>query len=482
VAISWSIKFDWDGDGSFAYDESARVTTLAIERGRDDEFSAFSAGKCTLTLENYDRRFDPWYTLSPIYGLVAPRRGVRVVATYGGTDYPLFKGKLEDIEPSGHLGNRMVSVTAYDGLRDLAAVEVPNVAIQTSIATDAAIGLALTAAGWAVGDRDLDAGNDTLGYWWATGDETAKAVCDNLAMSEYGAFFMAADGKATFVNRRNFNTAAASGTLDEDDLADVLLRQPWETIWNRITVRCQPITVGSVMTLWSLRDANVYIAPGDNVEVWAEYKDANGSSCAGSNVVGPVVTTDYTANTVAGGSGTDMTASMTVTAWIYATWTKLVIANTHATTGLYITLLQVRGKPISQTPTPIIAEDTASQATYGKRALPLDVPWQQSVAVATDLATTLKTFYKDPMTSVTVRLDNVLPASLAYELCDRTTLTIPEYTINQVMRVHALTIRTGVTMQDVKAEVSFGPADTTTYWLLGEAGYSELGDTTRLGY
>jgi hypothetical protein len=482
VAITWAIDFDWDGDGSFAYSEEALVTALAIERGRTDEFAEFAAGKCVLTLENNDRRFDPWYTLSPIYGLVTPRRGVRVIATYGGTDYPLFKGRIEEIEPTGHKGNRTVLITAYDGLRDLGAVDVPDVALMTSITTDEGITAILTAAGWPVAERDLDVGNDTLGYWWTPGGELAITNLNALARSEFGAFFMARDGKATFINRRNYNTAAASGTLDQADMADVLLKQPWEVVYNLITVRCNPVNVGSTAALWTLGDSNVYVGAGGSVELWAEYQDSNGSACAGSSVIAPVATTDYTANTTQGGGGTNMTASMSVAATIYSTWTKLVVSNTHATLGFYITLLKVRGDAITQTPTPIRIEDAASQTAYGKRELTFDVPWQQSVNTATDLANTLKNFYAAPQTPLVCTLDNVLPALLDYELCDRTTVTIAEYGINQVMRLHGLALQTGTTMQDVKANLSLGQADDSVYWLLGEVGLSELGETTRLGY
>ena len=176
----------------------------------------------------------------------------------------------------------------------------------------------------------------------------------------------------------------------------------------------------------------------------------------GANVIVPAATTDYTANTIQGGGGTDMTASMSVAATIYSTWTKLVVSNTHATLGFYIILLKVRGNAITQTPTPIRISDAASQAAYGKRELTFDVPWQQSVNTATDLANTLKTFYAAPKTPMICMLDNVLPALLDYELCDRTTVTIAEYGINQVMQLHALSLKTGKTMQDVKAELSPG--------------------------
>lgn len=645
MTITWRIEFDWDGDGSFAYDESTRVTALRIERGRRNDFEAFAAGKAVLTLDNHDRRFDPWFAASPLNGLVLPRRGVRVSVvddtvlsgvelvvnggfeTVTGTDddnlgdvfagwtwshasieemdpadpnfrtessstryagaralkiwgdsgnpkllqlialtpgayqfsfwarasfdgYPgfviydnstftalayetsldnsdtwtrytanfvapaecsavyiflsiengagdvyfdevslqkfggekrLFTGRIEDIEPSGGIGNRKVLITAYDGLRDLAEVDVPA-ELQKAIRTDEGITAVLDASGWPAAERSLDAGNDTLGYWWTPGGEKAKQTCDDLARSEFGAFYMTAEGKAKFVNRRNYNTAEAVGTLDQADVADVLIKRPWETVYNVVTVRCNPLKMLPAAALWTLEDTGVYVEPGGSVELWAEYQDGRGNACAAENVISPVATTDYAGNAVAGGGGTDMTADMAVAANIYSAWAKLTVTNTHATASLYITLLRIRGDAITQSPTPVRREDAASQAIYGKRALTFDVPWQQSINTATDLADTLVNFYADPRPAVDVMLDNVLPDLWNYELCDRTMVTIAEYDIDQVMRINSLTLWTGKTMQDVKATFGLGPADDATYWLLGEAGVGELGETTRLGY
>lgn len=479
--LGWIIEFDWDNDDSFAHDESAYVTALSIERGRKGPFEPFAAGKCTLTLDNNTRRFDPWYTSSAIYPDVQPRRAVKVRCTYSATTYALFLGRIEDIEPTGHIGTRQVVITAYDGLRDLNAVDV-QATLQTSIATDTALGLVLDDAGWPAGSRDLDAGNDTLGYWWTDGGELAAKSCNDLASSEYGAFFVSGDGLATFINRQNYATAASAGTLDEDDMADLLLANPWESLYNVVRVRCQPVVEESLATLWQLEDATVAVPPSTSIEIWAEYQDSNARACAATGVIAPVVTTDYTANTTAGGGGTDMTASMTVTANIYSTWAKLTVANTHASTPFYITLLKMRGQALSQVPTTIQRTDTTSQTTYGKRRLDIDLRWQQSVNVATDLANMLKAFYANPSASLTCALDNVFPDLLKYELCDHITVTVGAYSISHVMRLGGLTLNTGQTMQDLKGEFRLEPADQQNYWLLGTAGASELGETTVLGY
>ena len=639
VAITWRIDFDWDGDGSYAYSESARVTALAIERGRANEFATFTAGKCVLTLEDHDRRFDSWYVESPLYGKVLPRRRVRVRAietsllsvelmtnggfeTRTGTDndgvsdtfsgwtavgvsdptrraessttkyagtralkltgdtwtpyvyqsnivvhpgesyllsfytrgdgssagsyaitddvnetaivsltstgvaattytlvscvftvpidctvitislwapltsgtcyfdqvslteygYWLFAGRIEDIEPSGAAGNRTVLITAYDGLRDLASMEV-NAALQMNIRTDEAIVAILDEVGWPAADRDLDAGNDTLSYWWTPNDQKAKQMCDALAMSELGAFFIMANGNAIFINRRRFNTGwTGFAPISQAEIADIQIKQPWDTVANVIIVRCNPVQTSSEVVLWRLQDLNLYVAAGNSVEVWAEYKDATGNACVAENVISPVMTTDYTANSASGGGGTDLTASMGVVANIYSTWTKLTVTNSSATTGFYVTLLRVRGDGIAATTTMVRKDDAASQAIYGKRSLTMDLPWQQSISTALDLAETLKTSYANPLQAVDITFDNKLPNVFRYELGMRMVVIIAEYAISHTMRINSLTIWTGNTMQDVKATLGLTPADQNLYWLLGEVGLSELGTMTNLGY
>ena len=42
VPFTWSFLFDWDGDGSYGYEECTRVVApFSLGRGRADEFSAF---------------------------------------------------------------------------------------------------------------------------------------------------------------------------------------------------------------------------------------------------------------------------------------------------------------------------------------------------------------------------------------------------------------------------------------------------------
>jgi len=171
-------------------EEDRAVHPLKITRGRKDQFSSIQACKLTFTLDNSTERYDAWNTGSAIYPNVKPRRRVRVAVDFpdallledgyyllledGGrillgssTSYEIFHGRIEEIRPSGGIGNKRVTVTAYDGWKDFAGHSA-SIALQESITPDTAIGLLLDDVGWPDSPtyRDLDTGNDTLDYWW----------------------------------------------------------------------------------------------------------------------------------------------------------------------------------------------------------------------------------------------------------------------------------------------------------------------------
>ncbi len=481
LGIAWNILIDWNLDGEYTDESAYTIAPLSIERGRSSPFDEVTAAKLTLTLNNNTRRFDPWYGGSPLTGTVLPRRPVIIRATYDGNTSTLFVGKVEDIRPTGGLGNQIVTITAYDGLRDLNAYTV-EIALLKSVTTDAAIDDILDAVGWSVGGgyRALDTGSDTLAYWWC--DETALNAIQELALSEGGAFFISHSGQATFYSRDTMILGSSKMALDEDHITDIVVTQPWDLIRNSVTVRANPLVVAASGTIWQLEDEAVSIAAGQSITLWAKYYDSDNNLCPADTVIPPAVTTDYTANATQGGGGADMTSKLTVTATIFSRSAKLVCANTHATATLWITLLKIRGQAITPTPLEIKVDDTTSQAAYGKRTLDIDVEWQQSALVAMDYAQSKLNFYKDPQKGAVIRLEGRPYELFNLDIFDRIDFTSGLYSIDESMRIGAMAINASPTMQHLSGEFTLESADNTTYWLLEVAGNSELGVTTRLGY
>lgn len=66
-------------------DISSFMRSFSYSRGRDDYFSSFSAGSCSIVLDNRGRQFDPTNTGSPYAGSIVPRREVRIFDNYDDT-------------------------------------------------------------------------------------------------------------------------------------------------------------------------------------------------------------------------------------------------------------------------------------------------------------------------------------------------------------------------------------------------------------
>lgn len=103
----------WTDVTAYVRDDSVQIT-----RGRNDPWSPFQPGRCTLVLSNRDRRFDPNYSSGPYYGSLNPRTQIRLTATYSAVTYPLFRGFIAYWpQQFGQAGlDAYVTLDCYDGL------------------------------------------------------------------------------------------------------------------------------------------------------------------------------------------------------------------------------------------------------------------------------------------------------------------------------------------------------------------------------
>ena len=77
-------------------DITADVIRVNISRGRTSEFSNYSPGVATITLDNSDRTYDPEYTSGPYYGALNPMVQLRVTAKYStGTLHVIYRGFVQ---------------------------------------------------------------------------------------------------------------------------------------------------------------------------------------------------------------------------------------------------------------------------------------------------------------------------------------------------------------------------------------------------
>ena len=202
-------------DGTLIGDDvSAYAQEMSISRGRSDQLQNFNAGTFTVRLLNRDRRFDPINTSSPYWNStlgvsgVAPRRKVTVFSD----GVALFTGRITDIDvsyepnnPNATSENSYVTITASDDFVLLANTFTENAITpsQELSGTRVTTILDLPEVNYPA-TRNIDAGSATLGGG-ATFDIGANTnvltYLQEVATSEQGYFFVAANGNLTFTDR-----------------------------------------------------------------------------------------------------------------------------------------------------------------------------------------------------------------------------------------------------------------------------------------
>jgi len=228
--------------GTLFYDVTDRVTSVSINRGLSRELDRFVTGGAQIEFTNQDRAFDPFYTASPFYPDIKPRRNVKLSTVVAGSTAVQFTGLIEDWNVDYSVkGDATASASCTDGFilfggQQLAAHTA------TSQTTGARIGAVLDRAevNWPTGLRDIDTGAQTL---QADAVEQGREVLEYLqlvAASEPGLLFMSKDNDVTFRDR---NTAAAIGTIVFSDAGgttipytDIGISYGTELLFNRVTV------------------------------------------------------------------------------------------------------------------------------------------------------------------------------------------------------------------------------------------------------
>lgn len=77
-------------------DITSDVRWVNIRRGKMRETDRVTPGICQLGLNNASRKYDPTNTASIYYGNIAPMRLLYITAVVAGTDYPLYRGYIQE--------------------------------------------------------------------------------------------------------------------------------------------------------------------------------------------------------------------------------------------------------------------------------------------------------------------------------------------------------------------------------------------------
>ncbi|NWF69036.1 MAG: hypothetical protein HXY40_08115 [Chloroflexi bacterium] len=416
MAITYTVAVDFNDDGDFVdlgEALSADVVALKWRLGLAAPYDSVAAlSWAQISLYNVSQRYAP-----EAAGALAllPGRRLQISSYDGSATRVQFTGFIERVEPSsGTLGPRTALIYAVGAEKQLAQ-SVVRLAPQVGVSADTVIGALLDAVplrrpvlkGYAILDRignaelnsnsalagfyprTLQSGKSTFAYVGDTWDDgiTAEAALRQVVESERGRFFFNRAGDAVFYNRHHMLlTTTAQAAFDNN--ADALAYSYGADVANRVVVTLSPRSIGAAgSVLWQV-DSAQQIAANSRREIVARYRDADKRGVGALSVLPPQAGLDYTANTAADGSGTDVTALVNVALQRADFSAATLTVSSSAGQSVYLLAgMRLRGTPLySDDPLTIEQTDWMSLTLYGPCALQFVLPAITSAEEAEQIA------------------------------------------------------------------------------------------------
>lgn len=489
------VECEWGLDGSTPKDRVAGPGPMKFALDNSDLNSGGLAGY--YTPGHADMRSG--------FALGIPVRLVFDCAALTVADKVKWQGTVKDITPGiGARGGQVSAIECVDWMEEAARAKLAGLPVMVDATADEVLAeIVANMTTQPPNGTSFDVGSDT--YPWSLDTARDEAVpvlteMQKVTLSEYGQCYVEAGVlKLENRNRRRLGIAPTLDdffTLDEDDnLVELAVSHSRQNVINRIQVAAHPRRRDAAATtvLFTLRGA-VQVPAGETVTINCPYRDPAQISqrVGGVDMVTPVATTDYTFNASKDGSGADLTANLTVTfagAVAGGNSATLELENTGGSSGwVPAGALQIRGRGLYDFE-PFVADldDATSIAAYGEAELSYDMPYQSEPANAQALAELLLDANKDALTRVEsatfiAQWDEAAAAAfLEQGVTTGVVLEAPSANIAETLYwINGVRLAISVAGL-IKVTWRLAPVDTQQFWLLGETGYSELGETTILG-
>jgi len=327
-------------------DESASLKHFSTQTGRSEELGRVQPSTAIVVLDNMLGRFTPEYVAGPLYGTLELERRARIRGYLAdATTRDLFYGFITDIVPDS-LAQR-TTITLQDWSLFLQQFDL-NLGPLISYTTGAIIGAILDAAGFPAGGtwRTLDTGQTTLPYWFARNINAWDAIQEVAEHELGGMFYFDQSGKGIFEDRFNRPLRAVVNTWT-NTIGNLIYQRRSTQVYSHAKIILGGFTLGTAgSVIFQYSPLPLAVAPGAYVGNPVDGMSINYPQPARS-VITPVATTDYVANSLSTGLGTDRTAGMTLVSFAdYGGGAKWLLRNDNLSTVYMQTPLQIRGTPL----------------------------------------------------------------------------------------------------------------------------------------
>ena len=229
--LGTGILADAPGD---VVDVSNIALQISIRRGRNRILNKFEAGVATVVLADDNGDWSAENTSSPYYGKLLPLRKIRIYADYddgSGTDrYYLYSGYIISYNSTYGVGiedTSKITLQCVDGFRLLNSNLIDTVpGAGSPQLSGARMNALLDVVSWPTSQRDINAGNSTLQADPGTSNRDLLTAIQLVETSEFGGFFIDAEGNATFLSRDTVSKKAdETPTVFADDGSGITYNQ-----------------------------------------------------------------------------------------------------------------------------------------------------------------------------------------------------------------------------------------------------------------
>lgn len=540
---SVTLEADWGRDGTYSdplSDISIYMLAVEYRYGLSKPYQEMAQpARMQVVLDNSTGAWSVGKIGALFSGAFKKGALVRLRYTYwDGADYQTatrFIGTLSQVMPdSGELfGKRTATLIVEDPTLRLQDAEyVPplltNVTTDTAIKRvfdDAAIVYPYPHRYWMLGvvgaselgstttlfDHDITdftTGISVLPYTGDNADEgrgvSALSFIRDVVAAEMGGRFYwdAPTGKYKFLSRQQYSSARATIDLDSYIVQEPAPEYHYaDDLRNQVTISYELKSLKPAsQILYSAGNVPFSLSAGQARQFTVRYQDPLEPTArvGGTDMITPVATTDYLANTLANGTGSNLTAFVLLTVEFRANSAIINLINSSNVT-MYITLLQLRGTPlVSYGKETIYNQQNDSVFAYGEFPYSMNLPLVESAMAVEDYALLIVNRFGNPISRherVTIVL-SALPfqslsqAILLIKVGDTVTyydplLQLANYVDGEYREPAYMVVgEEGRITGRHKWESTFilEPAVRNVFWLLGVAGRSELDSTTLLAF
>lgn len=381
--------------------------------------------------------------------------------------------------------------TAIDEIFDTAAIPWPYAHNYWLLGVEGSSELGTTTTLYQHVATSFDTGSTTFGF---TGDNldrgggiSALGFTRDLLDAEIGRFFFnprSGTGVFTFHRRHRdiLNTTVTATLTDGDWEVDGSQYGRFSDLVNHAMVNYQPREVGAAASvIWEATNLPITLGPQSQRTFVARYRHATveNARVGAQDVIPMKAGVDYVSN---------RQRFLSAAAEIGANSAKITLVNTHPVRTNVVSVLQLRGTPLTVFDKRIAEAkngDSIRDNHYAPRTY--DIPAITDEDYARDFATFHANRFGDPLhyfkhltfnaNKTAARASNALDRTVG----DRITVTDTFTGHNQDYFIVGLNYRASMG-GDNTTDVTYvlKPAEREQYWLLGVAGYSEVGQTTKL--